>query len=62
MRDAAARCRRDDASAEPPRRRDFVDGVYGSFPLMLVLISVVTFVLLARAFRSLRAAARRRSR
>jgi putative drug exporter of the RND superfamily len=32
---------------------DFVDDVYGSFPLMLVLISFVTFVLLARAFRSL---------
>jgi putative drug exporter of the RND superfamily len=32
---------------------DFVDGVYGSFPLMLVLISAITFVLLARAFRSL---------
>jgi RND superfamily putative drug exporter len=32
---------------------DFVDGVYGSLPLMLVLISVVTFVLLARAFRSI---------
>ncbi|MBA2579451.1 MAG: MMPL family transporter [Thermoleophilaceae bacterium] len=32
---------------------DFVDGVYGSFPLMLALISGITFVLLARAFRSL---------
>ena len=32
---------------------DFVDGVYGSFPLMLALISIVTFVLLARAFRSI---------
>ena len=32
---------------------DFIDAVYGSFPLMLVLISVVTFVLLARAFRSI---------
>src|SRR5438045_9428890 len=32
---------------------DFIDGVYGSFPLMLLLISVVTFVLLARAFRSI---------
>jgi putative drug exporter of the RND superfamily len=30
-----------------------VDGVYGSFPLMLVLISLITFVLLARAFRSI---------
>ncbi len=32
---------------------DFVDDVYGAFPLMLTLISLVTLVLLARAFRSL---------
>jgi RND superfamily putative drug exporter len=32
---------------------DFVSAVYGSFPLMLALIFVVTFVALARAFRSL---------
>src|SRR5204862_5929333 len=32
---------------------DFVDAVYGSFPLMIVLIASLTFVLLARAFRSL---------
>jgi RND superfamily putative drug exporter len=32
---------------------DWVDAVYGSFPLMLGLISLITFVLLARAFRSL---------
>jgi RND superfamily putative drug exporter len=32
---------------------DFIDTVYGNFPLMLILISVVTFLLLARAFRSL---------
>jgi putative drug exporter of the RND superfamily len=32
---------------------DFVDDVYGTFPLMLGLIALVTFVLLARAFRSL---------
>jgi putative drug exporter of the RND superfamily len=31
---------------------DWVDDVYGSFPLMLGLISLITFVLLARAFRS----------
>jgi RND superfamily putative drug exporter len=31
---------------------DWVDDVYGSFPLMLGLIALVTFVLLARAFRS----------
>jgi putative drug exporter of the RND superfamily len=32
---------------------DFVAAVYGSFPLMIALIAVVTFMLLARAFRSL---------
>ena len=35
---------------------DLIDGIhaiYGSFPLMLALIAVVTFLLLARAFRSL---------
>jgi putative drug exporter of the RND superfamily len=36
-----------------PLGRDFVDAVYGAFPLMIVLISLLTFVLLARAFRSL---------
>ena len=32
---------------------DFVSAVYGNFPLMLGLVLIVTFVLLARAFRSL---------
>jgi len=32
---------------------DFTDAVYGSFPLMISLIAIVTFLLLARAFRSL---------
>jgi RND superfamily putative drug exporter len=32
---------------------DFVSAVYGSFPLMVALIALLTFVLLARAFRSL---------
>jgi RND superfamily putative drug exporter len=32
---------------------DFLDAVYGKFPLLLALISVLTFLLLARAFRSL---------
>jgi len=32
---------------------DFVSAVYGNFPLMLALIVVVSYVLLARAFRSL---------
>ena len=35
------------------QNQDFVTAVYGSFPLMVVLIALVTFVLLARAFRSL---------
>ncbi len=32
---------------------DFADAVYGNFPLMIALIAGLTFVLLARAFRSL---------
>jgi RND superfamily putative drug exporter len=36
-----------------PSRMDFSNDVYGSFPLMLALIALATFVLLARAFRSL---------
>ena len=32
---------------------DFIDAVYGNFPLMIALIALITFVLLARAFRSL---------
>ena len=32
---------------------DFVSAIYGNFPLMLGLIALVTFVLLARAFRSI---------
>ena len=32
---------------------DFVDAIYGSFPAMIAIIAVLTFVLLARAFRSL---------
>ena len=32
---------------------DFLGAVYGSFPLMLTLICLLTFLLLARAFRSL---------
>jgi putative drug exporter of the RND superfamily len=35
------------------QNRDFIDAVYGNFPLMIALIAIVTFVLLARAFRSL---------
>src|SRR4051794_12899672 len=32
---------------------DFIDAVYGSFPLLIALIAIATFLLLARAFRSL---------
>jgi RND superfamily putative drug exporter len=32
---------------------DFTSAVYGGFPLMIALIALLTFVLLARAFRSL---------
>jgi putative drug exporter of the RND superfamily len=38
---------------QPASTDDFIDAVYGSFPLMIALITVVTFILLARAFRSL---------
>jgi putative drug exporter of the RND superfamily len=37
----------------PASNDDFIDAVYGSFPLMITLIAITTFVLLARAFRSL---------
>jgi RND superfamily putative drug exporter len=36
-----------------PLNADFIDAVYGAFPLMIALISILTFLLLARAFRSL---------
>jgi RND superfamily putative drug exporter len=32
---------------------DFTSAVYGSFPLMIALIAIVTLIVLARAFRSL---------
>jgi RND superfamily putative drug exporter len=35
------------------QNQDFINAVYGNFPLMILLIAIVTFVLLARAFRSL---------
>jgi RND superfamily putative drug exporter len=38
---------------QPASTDDFIDAVYGSFPLMIALIALTTFVLLARAFRSL---------
>jgi RND superfamily putative drug exporter len=38
---------------QPAANQDFTDAVYGSFPLMIALIAISTFILLARAFRSL---------
>lgn len=32
---------------------DFINAVYGNFPLMIAIIAVLTFLLLARAFRSI---------
>ncbi len=36
-----------------PEDADFVSAIYGSFPVMIALIAVLTFLLLVRAFRSL---------
>jgi RND superfamily putative drug exporter len=38
---------------EAAQSADFLDAVYGNFPLMILAISGLTFVLLARAFRSI---------
>ena len=38
---------------EAAQSADFLHAVYGNFPLMILAISVLTFILLARAFRSL---------
>ena len=35
------------------QNQDFISAVYGNFPLMIALIALITFILLARAFRSL---------
>ena len=37
----------------PGQSADFVSAVYGNFPLMIALVSILTLVLLARAFRSI---------
>jgi RND superfamily putative drug exporter len=37
----------------PAQNDDFIAAVYGNFPLMIALIGTITFLLLARAFRSL---------
>jgi RND superfamily putative drug exporter len=38
---------------EAAQGADFLDAVYSNFPLLLALVSIFTFLLLARAFRSL---------
>ena len=37
----------------PPQSRDFEHTVYGNFPFLLLFVVVLTYLLLARAFRSL---------
>ena len=39
----------------PAETRDFIHAVYGKFPYVLLFVLVLTFVLLMRAFRSVRA-------
>jgi putative drug exporter of the RND superfamily len=41
-----------------PTQRDFIHAVYGNFPLMIAVISLLTLVLLTRAFRSIVLAAK----
>jgi RND superfamily putative drug exporter len=41
-----------------PTQNDFIDAVYGSFPLMLAVIALLTLILLTRAFRSIVLAAK----
>jgi RND superfamily putative drug exporter len=53
VRGTAAELVATDVGGQTALTIDWVDGVYGSFPLMLGLISLITFILLARAFRSL---------
>ena len=54
VRDAAHAAGPDVAvGGQPASNADFIDAVYGSFPLMIALIAVSTFILLARAFRSI---------
>jgi RND superfamily putative drug exporter len=54
VRDAAAAAGSDvHVGGQPAANDEFTDAVYGSFPLMIALIAVTTFILLARAFRSL---------
>ncbi len=50
---AEARAEGGRVGGNPASNEDFIDAVYSSFPLMIGLIALITFVLLARAFRSL---------
>jgi RND superfamily putative drug exporter len=50
VRDAGSQVRLGGLAAQ---NEDFIKAVYGNFPLMIALIALITFVLLARAFRSL---------
>jgi RND superfamily putative drug exporter len=42
-----------ETGGEAAASADFLDSVYGNFPFVIALISALTFLLLARAFRSL---------
>jgi RND superfamily putative drug exporter len=53
VRDAAARLPGVQVAGSGPGLIDETSAIYGRFPLMLSLIALVTFVLLARAFRSI---------
>jgi RND superfamily putative drug exporter len=47
-----------DVGGNTAQNTDFVSAVYGNFPLMLGVIALLTFLLLARAFRSIVLAAK----
>ena len=49
----SAAARQSTSAGWPAQNKDFIEAVYGNFPLMIALIALITFVLLARAFRSL---------
>jgi len=54
LRDAAHSAAQDArVGGTGPLNADFIDAVYGAFPLMIALIAILTFLLLARAFRSI---------
>jgi putative drug exporter of the RND superfamily len=53
IRAEAARLPATSVGGQTAQTADFTDDVYGSLPLMLALISLTTFLLLARAFRSI---------